>query len=222
MEHDLCTNIRVIDICIEFNIFKVKVPIFFFRYTGFFGTQGWTLTLYILLFIQNNHLVLRARQARRTWLIAAYLTLASPPAHPSSPSSSSSPSPHTPFTRGLHNLTSAHQPLAAWNSWEPLCGSYPGSTVENVNSWRAGSEGARTVPGDQNGLPVTRIAQHSTFPIFNWNWKLVFQCMLYSVVTILHLLNPFPLPLFPVHLPLKLHIIKHPLYSVLSPLSSKP
>jgi hypothetical protein len=30
MEHDLCTNIRVIDICIEFNIFKVKVPIFFF------------------------------------------------------------------------------------------------------------------------------------------------------------------------------------------------
>jgi hypothetical protein len=30
MEHDLYTNIRVIDVCTEFNIFEVKVPIIFF------------------------------------------------------------------------------------------------------------------------------------------------------------------------------------------------
>ena len=30
MEHDLCTNIRVIDVCTEFDMFEVKVPIIFF------------------------------------------------------------------------------------------------------------------------------------------------------------------------------------------------
>jgi hypothetical protein len=30
VEHNLYTNIRVINVCIEFDIFEVKVPIIFF------------------------------------------------------------------------------------------------------------------------------------------------------------------------------------------------
>ena len=43
MEHDLCTNIRVIDVCTEFDMFEVKVPIIFFQHSGFFATQRWML-----------------------------------------------------------------------------------------------------------------------------------------------------------------------------------
>ncbi len=50
MEHDLYTNIKVIDVCTEFNIFEVKVPIIF-RHTCFFGTQGWTL----IIKVECNH-----------------------------------------------------------------------------------------------------------------------------------------------------------------------
>lgn len=37
MEHDVFTNIRVIDVCTEFDIFEGEVSIVVF------GTQGWTL-----------------------------------------------------------------------------------------------------------------------------------------------------------------------------------
>jgi hypothetical protein len=37
-EHDLHENIRNINVCTEFNMFKVKVPIIFPRYSGFLAT----------------------------------------------------------------------------------------------------------------------------------------------------------------------------------------
>jgi hypothetical protein len=38
MEHDLHTNIGVINVCIEFNIFKVKGTYYFSRHSGFLAT----------------------------------------------------------------------------------------------------------------------------------------------------------------------------------------
>ena len=35
MEHDFYTNIRAIDVCTEFDMFEVKVPIIFFGTPGF-------------------------------------------------------------------------------------------------------------------------------------------------------------------------------------------
>jgi hypothetical protein len=35
MEHDLYTNIRIIDVCTKFDMFGVKVPIIFFGTVGF-------------------------------------------------------------------------------------------------------------------------------------------------------------------------------------------
>lgn len=64
----------------------------------------------------------------------------------------------------------------------------------------SGEQGRREpeqVPSDQNWLPVTKIAQQSTSPMFSQDWNLVFQCMLYSVVTILRFLNPFLILFFP-------------------------
>jgi len=38
MEYDLYKNIGYTDMCIEFEMFKVKVLIIFFRHGGFFAT----------------------------------------------------------------------------------------------------------------------------------------------------------------------------------------
>jgi hypothetical protein len=43
MEYNLQKIIGDIKVCIDFKMLRVKVPYYFFRHTGFFGTQGWTL-----------------------------------------------------------------------------------------------------------------------------------------------------------------------------------
>lgn len=46
-EYNGYKDLAEVDICREFDMFEVKVPVFFFGYSGIFGTQGCMLNTVI-------------------------------------------------------------------------------------------------------------------------------------------------------------------------------
>jgi hypothetical protein len=63
-------NIGDIEVCIDFKMLEVKVPIIFFRHVGFSATQGWTL-IYDFIYLEDrdlrppNHEVVSAQRVFR-------------------------------------------------------------------------------------------------------------------------------------------------------------